>query len=214
MIAIIIPTLNRAHKLPALLQNIKEVTKTPHRVYFVIEKTDEKSSATLDGLDCETVVGSYGSCAKAMNAGYLTAQEPYVFTGNDDLKFKEGWDTALLEAAKKFPIVGINQGDGKTTCFTLVERKFIEENSGVYDKPNALYHEYGSQYCDTEHADYAKARRVWGEVGEPLIQHEHPTFGMGEHDQTYEKNGKSYEQDMQTYQRRRKEIKERHGDWE
>lgn len=177
MIAVLIPTYRRPEKLQALLMNIHEATETPHHVYFIVENTDEPTKRVLNIMvgDYTAVYGDFGSCARAMNAGYQASTEPYLHTGNDDLRYHGGWDLEAL--AVNQPIVGTNDGHGRMTCFAFVWRSYIEEHSGVFDRPNTLYHEYASQYVDTELAEYAKARGVWGEAPDSITEHMHWEFG-------------------------------------
>jgi glycosyltransferase involved in cell wall biosynthesis len=172
MIAILIPTLGRAEMLPALVANIHAATTTAHRIYLVIESDDR---ATLDAskeLDTVDVIGKFGSCSIAMNAGYKASTEPFVFIANDDCVFHKGWDTAALaHMGGQVQIVGVNDGNGDCLCFSLVRRSFIEEHSGVFDKPDTLFHTYLSQGPDTEFAFYAMLRGVWDAAPEALVQH-------------------------------------------
>lgn len=183
-LAILIPTLGRADKLVPLLANIAATTETPHTVYFVMERTDTASHEALRGIDAVRVIGDFGSCAKAMNAGYRRSSEPYIFTGNDDLWFRPGWDLAALAALEEpgKHVCGTNDAHGRMTCFAMVERAYIEEHSGVFDQPATLYHSYASQYVDTEFADFAKARGVWTEAPDSITEHQHWEFGKADRD--------------------------------
>jgi hypothetical protein len=181
-IAVLVPTLKRPDKLQPLLDNIHENTVVPHTVWFIAEGDDQPTLDALDALtgEHEQAIGKFGSCAKAMNAGYHVSDEPYVFTANDDLMFCEGWDyealNALTERGKH--VCGTNDSHGRMTCFTLVERSYIKRHSGVFDQWNTLYHPgYQSQYVDTEFADYAKARGVWTEAPDSCTRHLHHDFG-------------------------------------
>lgn len=205
-LAVLIPTLGRAERLLGLLENIHAVTQTPHEVYFIAEKGDPETVKTLLDSSAVLIHGSYGSCAKAMNEGYRISTEPYVFTGNDDLRFHEGWDTAALEALEDGKhVCGTNDGNNRMTCFALVRRSFIESQSGVFDKPDTLWHEYQSQYCDTELADYAQHRGVWTEAPESLTEHLHWEFGKGDRDHpNYVKGRALCEADHRTFVERRK----------
>src|SRR3954462_2291481 len=96
MIAILIPTMGRAEMLPTLVDNVHAATSTAHRTYLVIESDDRQTLDASKELDTVDVVGEFGSCSIAMNAGYPASTEPFVFIANDDCVFHKGWDTAAL----------------------------------------------------------------------------------------------------------------------
>lgn len=206
-IAVLIPTLGRPEKLAPLLENLAEVTAHPHRVYFVVEMTDAETRSALrhvHGTTHNVILGQFGSCAAAMNAGYRESTEPYLFTANDDLRFEPGWDIEALKIPA--PIVGTNDGHGRMTCFAMVNRAFVRVNGAVFDDPDALYHEYTSQYCDTELADYAKARGQWGEAPLSVTTHLHHEFGDADPNHpNYVKARETCAADHATYERRKAE---------
>jgi hypothetical protein len=207
-LAILIPTVHRADKLQGILDNAHEVTTVAHQVYFIAESSDEPTKRALKDLagDHVAVFGEFGSCARAMNAGFQASTEPFVFTGNDDLWFHPGWETAAINQLEQTGLAacGTNDGNGRMTCFAMVRRSYIESNSGVFDQPETLYHDYQSQYVDTEFADYMKARGQWTEATESLTEHLHWEFGKadGGH-QNYQKARETCSADEAIYRARR-----------
>jgi glycosyltransferase involved in cell wall biosynthesis len=206
-LAILCPTLNRADKLPALVRNIRDNTQTPHTLYFIMESHDRDSFEAVKHTHARIVVGRYGSCAAAYNAGFHYSIEPYCFLANDDLSFPKGWELPALQMVKDgTPIVGVNEGHGRMTCFSMVDRAYIEAESGVYDKPGTLVHPYKSQYVDTELAEYARYRGVWGEAHEGGVIHEHHDFGLADPNHpNYVKARSTLDEDRETYARRQVE---------
>jgi glycosyltransferase involved in cell wall biosynthesis len=162
-----------------MVAQIYRNTPTTHNVYLVMEKGDKESEKASRNLDTVDVIGDFGSCAAAYNAGFNACEEPYVFLANDDLEFPPNWEKPALDTLKgsDAKIVGVNEGHDRMTCFSMVERAYILEHSGVYDKPATLCHPYKSQYVDTELADYAKARGVWAEAHDGGVIHRHWEFG-------------------------------------
>lgn len=205
-IAILIPSLGRSEKLAALVENIHAATETSHHVYLIIEATDTASRDAAEATDAIVVSGIFGSCAKAVNAGYRASWEAYVAAGNDDCLFHPGWDMkALARFDEDHHIVGLNDGSGDCKCFQLVRRSFIEERSGVYDKPNTLYHDgYRSQCVDTEFAHYAMLRGVWQDAHDAVCEHRHWRFGKADPDHpNYVKARATNAADLDEYNRRR-----------
>jgi hypothetical protein len=206
-LAVLCPTLNRAEKLPGLVEQIHANTVTPHTIYFVMEAHDRESFNAVKGLDCWAVQGRFGSCAAAYNAGFEFSTEPFCFLANDDLEFPEGWELPALRMIQAgTPIVGVNEGHGRMTCFSMVERQFIDDHSGVFDRPGTLVHPYKSQYVDTELAEYAKHRGVWGEAVEGGVLHRHHEWGEADPNHpNYVKARETCDEDHRTYETRRSE---------
>ncbi len=205
-IDILIPTLHRAGKLAALAANIHDATSVEHTIIFVAESHDQATQQTAGGIKgARLLIGQYGSCAAAMNAGYRAGVGEFAFTANDDLRFRHGWDTAAIARMDiDTHIVGTNDGHGRMTCFAMARRRYIEQCSGVYDRPNQLWHEYISQYPDTELADYAKHRGVWGEAPDSITHHLHWEFGEADRDHpNYVKARETCGQDASVYTQRR-----------
>jgi hypothetical protein len=207
-LAVIVPTVKRADMLEALVFNIHEVTQTKHRIYLVLESDDEESLKVAKGLDSVDVVGEYGSNATAVNGGYRASKEPFLAIVNDDCLFHRGWDLAALKYfSDDVHVVGLNQGDGTCKCFFMVRRSYIEEHSGVFDKPNTLFHTYASQFPDTEFAEYAQHRGVWAEAQDSLVEHMHWTFGKGDANHpNYRKAVDTFAADQAVYAARRSEY--------
>jgi hypothetical protein len=205
-LAVLVPTVNRADKLQALVADIHATTTTPHRVYLVMEDWDTDSIDVADQLDTVDVIGTFGSNAAAVNGGYRASTEPFMAIVNDDCRFIEDWDTAALaHMSDTIHIVGINQGNGVCTSFSMARRSYIQEHSGVFDQPDTLYHEYVSQFPDTEFAEYARARGVWEDAPESLIEHMHWTFGKSAMDANYEKAQATFGVDQPVFEERRRQ---------
>jgi glycosyltransferase involved in cell wall biosynthesis len=171
-LAVIVPTYRRADMLEALVANIHEATESEHRIYLVMELADKPTLWASKTLDAISVIGTFGSCSRAVNAGYRASTEPFVAVTNDDCIFHPGWDTAALRYfSEQTHIVGCNDGMGDCKCWPMVRRSFIEEHSGVFDKPNTIFHTYKSQGPDTELAFYAMLRGVWANAYDAVVEH-------------------------------------------
>lgn len=202
-LAVIVPTVNRHERLPSLLANIHSATATPHRVYFVVESGDKQTLVVLSGLSATgehvNLIGDYGSYVRSANTGVHSSLEPYFLVANDDVVFHPEWDTRALAAMKgSVRVVGIDQGNGQTECFFLVDRRYLDEYPGPF------YHtEYISWYCDTEFTDLAKKRGVWAVADGALIEHMHWTLGKSEVDKNYAMAEAAAPHDEALYHRRR-----------
>ena len=205
-LAVLVPTVNRAHLLQPVVANIHEMTITSHRVYLIMEDDDQASIDAADGLlGAVSVIGRFGSNAAAVNAGYHASTEPHLAILNDDIRCTPAWDLAALKHfSDTIQIVGINQGDGRCSSFSIVHRAYIQEHSGVFDQPDTLYHEYVSQFPDTEFAEYAQHRGVWADAPDSIVEHEHWIFGKADpNDPNYRKARDTFSGDQDTYLHRR-----------
>ena len=190
--------------LPALVHNIHEATTEAHRIYLVMEQTDRESIRAAEGLDTVDVVGDFGSCSRAVNAGYWASDEPFAAVTNDDCVFHQGWDTkALAKFSDTVHVVGLNDGMGDCKCFFVVRREFIEEHSGVFDKPNQIFHTYKSQGPDTEFTFYAMLRGVWDAAPDAIVEHRNWRNGAANPDHpNYLKARDTILEDLEEYNRR------------
>lgn len=204
-LAVLVPTVNRANLLETVVENIHATTTSSHLIYLIMEETDGNSLEAAEGLDALSVIGTFGSNAAAVNAGYRASVEPYVAILNDDIACTPGWDqTALEYLSDKTHVVGLNQGDGRCTSFSIVRRSYIEQHSGVFDQPDTLYHEYVSQFPDTEFAEYAQHRGVWADAPDAIIEHLHWVFGKANpNDPNYVKARETFPADQAVYLDRR-----------
>jgi hypothetical protein len=204
-IAVLIPTLGRAERLAELVENLHAATKAAHRVYLIMERNDFASIGVARSLDAISVLGRFGSCAAAVNEGYRVSVEPFFAVANDDVCFHDGWDTAALaHFDDRVQIVGLNDGSGDCKCFSIARRSYIEKHSGVFDRPNNVYHEYTSQCPDTEFAFYAQLRGVWADAPGAVLEHIHWRFGKADADHpNYIKARQSNEADLAVYAQRR-----------
>lgn len=202
-IAVIVPTFRRADMLAALVANIHDTAQTEHWIYLVMEETDKATVEVAQTLGAISVIGSFGSCSKAVNAGYRASDEPFVAIVNDDCVFHPGWDIAALSYFSEWiHVVGMNDGYGDCKCFPMVRRSFIEEHSGVFDKPNTIFHTYQSQGPDTEFAFYAMLRGVWSDAPDAVVEHRNWRVGADPDHPNYLKARDTISADLDEYNRR------------
>ena len=144
------------------------------------------------------MLGAWGSHIASVNAGVRATTEPLFAVVNDDVIFHDGWDIAATSVMRDpVRVVGIDQGNGRTDCFFLVDRRYINGRDDFYHPG------YRSQYCDTEFAERAKAAGVWADAPGALIEHMHWTLGKSEIDDNYRKAIESAEHDHALYEERR-----------
>lgn len=206
MLAIIVPTYHRPQALESLVQNIHDNTESPHTIYFVTEPDDAESIAEVTRLGQNLIISKYpGTHTGAANTAYEETTEPFFIIANDDFIFTKGWDTNALKAMDGFSVVGLSDGHSTAyTQITLVRRSYIQEQSGVVDDPNTLYHRgYHHNYVDTEFSETAKKRGVFTICPESVVDHRHYSYNLSKMDETYKKTISRVSHDSALYESRK-----------
>ena len=206
MIDILIPSLNRPQRLPALIANLHATTKFPHKLHFAISDVESARILQLAGenyvMDCgEPPESTFGN---RCNRLYLLGNMPFVYTVGDDDEHLDGWDTYML--AKFVP--GIELVISKCNHMTMMTRNYIETQSGCVDIPNVIYGPYAHNYTELELCCTAKMRGVAAWCNVPTVIH-HRHVGNGdccvgdfEHDDTYKRGDDTFAEDERLFQQR------------
>jgi glycosyltransferase involved in cell wall biosynthesis len=209
MIAVIIPTLNRPHRIAEIVANLKD-TASQAVPYFVIEEHDTATAEAIEASGAGKIINKRSpSYAGAVNTAVAETTEPYIFLAADDLIFHEGWLEPLLELAKDFGFVGTNDLynpdvlAGTHATHYLVTRDYAK--LGTIDDPDSLLHEgYIHNYTDTEAVATAKFRGQYTPCLESIVEHRHWVWGHATQDATYEKGTRTVSQDAALFGSRSK----------
>lgn len=203
-VAILIPSLNRPHKLKEIIDNLKGTT-TDYTLYFIFEKEDKLSQETAKSLDCEYLVSDGGSFGSAINHAFLVTREPYLFLSADDCVYHAGWlDEALKLMTDDVGVVGTNDlsgnpviVDGKMSVNSLVSRKYLDEFTGTMDRSYPFLYNYGHNYTDQELVETAQFRGKYAHAHASHVEHRHWVHKTAPMDSTYQiaidRNGKDTE---------------------
>jgi len=212
-IAILIPTYGRHLRLESVARNIHQFTTTPHTIYFVCENEDKESIAAVLHMKEECIIVTGGTYVSAVNAGYRSTGEPFIFCGSDDITFSPNWDTLMLKEMED-PNIGIVGAmdeweiskTGLHGSHFLVRRTYIEKQSGVVDEQNVIY---SSQYihvmCDIETEQTAMGRKAFA-MSKAFISHKHWYMKTAEMDKTYQRPIDGQPHDEKTYNKRREKF--------
>lgn len=141
----------------------------------------------------EIIINNNNGCVSATNFGAaLISDEDLIFVNTDDIGFPVGWDTKLI----KF----INSLD--TNFFLIHFKNFPNSENGALiqclsknlylNMGHLFYPEYISMFADNDLLYAAKARNAVIEyTGEEIkFEHEHPTYGKADWDNTYKRTNK------------------------
>lgn len=194
--AILIPVLDRTHRIEPVLASIAAGTPEPHHVLFVASDYDEAMVAVLErlGVDYITCTGPEpGQYARKINAGFRATTEQFVFLAADDLHFHPGWLTAAIRQVRVGTgVVGTQDLansrvlKGEHSTHSLVVRDYVDR-FGTIDEPDKVLHEgYWHEYVDDELVGTAKHRNAWVFAGQSVVEHLHPMVGKAPRDALYD----------------------------
>lgn len=195
--AILIPVLNRPHRVAPLLANIEATTPEPHLVQFIATEDDDLEVHELRRLQANyfTVGPALEGYARKINWSAWATATPFVFTAADDLVFHDGWLSAALAAmVDGVDVVGTNDLHnprvltGHHSTHSLVRRSYIDDPGAVIDHPGkVLCEEYQHAFCDDELVGTAKSRGGFAMAMDSHVEHLHPYFDSAPLDDTYRK---------------------------
>jgi glycosyltransferase involved in cell wall biosynthesis len=214
MIDIIIPTIGRADRLAALVENIDAATIGEYRVWFVTEAHDEATIAAVHALGLESIINARTeNYAGAVNTAYDATDGDYLFCGADDLVFHHGWDADALRRQTHddwFAVFGTNDllnpyvMAGAHSTHSLVARWYLDEIGGVVDLgPGSFLPEcYDHNFTDTEFIGTAKMRARFVPCLDSVVEHMHVSK-TGVVDDTHMRSVRDFHADDALYESRR-----------
>lgn len=190
MIAVLIPTLKRPHRIAPLIENL-QATEPKAIPYFIIEEHDTETAEAIEQAGGNKIINKRAaSYAGAINTAIKETDEPYLLIGGDDVTFHANWSKPILELAKTFGLVGTNDLYNPDVLNSihathyLITREYAQQ--GAIDDPDNFLHEgYIHNYTDTEAVATAAYRGQWTPCLESVIEHKHWVWGFGEQDETY-----------------------------
>lgn len=212
--AILIPVLNRPHRVAPLLENIKATTPEPHEVVFIATRWDHGQVDALEqsGARYVLVAPEHEGYANKINVGAWTITTAgHVFTAADDLIFHDGWlGTALARMVDGIDVVGTNDLHnprvlaGTHSTHSLVRRSYVEDPGAVIGHPGRLLcEEYEHAFCDDELVGTAQHRGVFAMAMDSHVEHMHPYFESAPLDDTYRKGMASIAHDEAVHDARK-----------
>lgn len=203
MLAILVPVLNRPHRVRPLLEAIRESTRVPHRVLFICDPGD---TAEQDAIAAEGgwMLSPGGTYSQKINAGVRATDEPWVLFGADDAEPRPGWFEAATATGAQ--VVGLND---------LIERPHRPEHATHFlvsreaaelpcidGTTGPLYEGYAAWRCDDELIATATKRGMYAYAPDAIIEHLHPMAAKAPDDPTYEKGRSTARLDGKQFRRR------------
>ena len=188
VVAILVPILNRPHRIEPLLANIHEATPEPHSVYFAA--SDQASIDELDRLGAAYIRDNGDTYANRINTLFDFCNEPYCFLAADDYQFHFGWLPNIMRTMDQHPnssgiCVANDLYNAAGTAF-LVARTYVQEFGAVVDEPgHVLCSQYVHSFVDDELRETAKHYGRFSRASDCIVEHLHYGNGKAPHDDTY-----------------------------
>jgi len=211
--AILVPSLNRPHRLRDAVANIHENTPEEHFILFCV--SDDESKTILDELDewylddsdCED--HRYVTRMNKLIA-YLDDAKT-VFFGSDDVIHHQGWLTKALLVMDQGPsVVVVNDTCNPNGTQAVVRREYLER--AVFDAPGLAFHPgYRHNFADTEMFFTASRQGEYARALDSVVEHLHPHFGKPRRlgwDETYANAQKGWDEDVKLWEQRAAMIRE------
>lgn len=192
MIDIIVPVLGRPQNAQPLVDSIKASTTVDYTLTWSVTFGDHEQGRACREAGGDNLLvhlrrtGEMGEYARKINNAYHETSFPFVFTAADDVEFTPGWDTAILEVAKRTGAGMVGSNDdanplvkrGKHSTHSLFRRSYIDTVGGTFfDGPGIVYHEgYKHQWIDTEAVRAAMDRGQWAFARRSVVRHHHPFY--------------------------------------
>lgn len=211
--AILVPSLDRPHRLRDVVANIHENTPEEHFILFCV--SDKESKTILDELD-----EWYLDDSDAEDHRYVTRMNKLiaylddaetVFFGSDDVIHHRGWLSAALRVMEQGPsVVVVNDLHNISGTQAVVRREYLER--AVFDAPGLAFHPgYHHNFADNEMFFTASQQGEYARALDSIVEHIHPFFGGTKRigwDKTYENAQKGWDKDLALWEARSKLIEE------
>lgn len=213
-LVVLIPVLNRPHRVAPVYESILAATPPPVRVLFCCTDDDTAEIEAIRAIGAEHLsCGPWapGDYARKINLGYRHTTEPLIFLGADDLSFHPGWlDAAVSHLSDTIHVVGTNDlGNprviaGSHSTHSLLTRQYADRY-GTVDRNHQILHEgYAHTFCDDEFIATAKARLTYSFAADSIVEHLHPHWGKAAWDDVYSIADASLTSGRQLFIRRRR----------
>lgn len=215
MIAILVPVLNRPKRVHYVISNVKDHTTVPYRLLFLASPGDTAEIQELEACGADYLVVPWqpgrADWARKINYGLQHTDEPFIFTGADDLFFNDNWDIEALKFMETPQIGVVGTQDlcnervkrGEHSTHSLIRRTYAE-NHGTIDGPGRILAEcYPHEFVDDELVETARSRDAWAFADNSIVEHLHPNCGKSETDRLYRQAPRRLMEGRRIYRNRR-----------
>lgn len=174
-VAILVPSLNRPHRILSLLANIHDVTQADHRILFCV--SDPESSAILaNGAYIDDSAADDHRYVTRMNKLARLVDEDYIFFGSDDVLFHPNWFEAAVEAmGDTYALATVNDLHQPVGTAALIKTSYLDR--AVFDSPGDAFHSgYIHNFADNEQFLTAAFHGLHVHAIDSIVEHLHPAW--------------------------------------
>lgn len=215
-VRVILPVLGRPDRAAVVHESLRDSEgDVPLRGVFVMNEGDRATFDVVRALATDYIVIGHrrpGDYAIKCNTAAALTEEPWVFTGADDIRFHPRWAERAIEYARLEGkrAIGVNdmgrwadrRGFPHPSPHFLVARSYIEE-LGTIDHRGHIFHQgYDHWYVDTEFTATADARGEYGWCSNSMVEHLHPVWRKGHRDAIYTMGARRNRHDHRIFQTR------------
>lgn len=211
VLTVLVPVLNRPHRVRPLLRNLREsVVPDSVEILFLANDSDMEEINALKeaGSSYVALPDAQISWASKINEGFRRTKTPYCLLGADDIEFSFDWYEAmkpfLSDATPGGGVIGTSDGSGRLdihSAHPIVSRRYVE-HYGTFDQIGLVVHEGYRHWCpDTELCETAILRNEYKSVPSCVLFHRHFLRGAPM-DSTYALGQSFVERDRHLFVRR------------
>jgi GT2 family glycosyltransferase len=212
-ITVIVPVLHRPHNAKPFMASLRASTglATVHAVADIHDMKTREAWLDAGATVLVTCGDGRGTFAEKVNIGYRECQTDWMFVTGDDVRFHAGWLDHAQHVARTqdADVIGTNDAGnpsvviGDHATHLLIRRSYVDEHGASWDGPKVVCHEgYGHWWVDDEIVTVAKQRGRWAMALGSVVEHMHPLWGKGEHDDVYALGQSSKDKDAQLFHSR------------
>lgn len=204
VLAILVPVLERPHRVRPLLNAIREATSVPYRVLFLADpgdRVEQDAIAAAGGW----MLSPGGPYAAKINHGVRATTEPWLLFGADDAEPRPGWFEAATATGAQ--VIGLNDlilrpNRPEHATHFLVSREAATLPC-IDGSPGPLCEQYAHWRTDDELIATAKRRGMYAYAPDAIVEHVgHPMLPDGVDDETYRKGRATARLDGKRFARR------------
>lgn len=202
-LVVLVPVLNRPHRVRPLLGSLEPTVPAGTRVMFIVDSDDLAEQDSIraargsfeDRLQISLLKHDGGYAAK-IRAGVKMTVESLLFLAADDLTFEDGWFEAAAAYMRdtKVEVVGVNDMVDRQNHPNFRDRVHATQflmtrayaSRPVIDgTPGPLASAYHHWYIDDELIATATKRGTYAYAEDSHVRHDHPLNGQAPDDDTY-----------------------------
>lgn len=214
MLDILVPVMRRPQNAAPFMQSLRATCTEDEAAVVVIYDADDVETQTAWGIElCDSVDSGYaaGTFPQKINVGFRCTERPWVMLVGDDVRFHPNWFEAAVRCIQQSGCMVIGTNDlgngavvsGQHATHMLINRQYVNDLGASWDGPGVVCHEgYRHSYVDDEIVRRAKQLGTWASARDSIVEHMHPAWGKGNHDDVYAMGGASMGADSQLFVQR------------